>query len=62
MSFKDWIQYLLGRIIWYMETPKEQRKEVKQSQKESWSVRWFGLIPLSIKMYVHKQRSRIRGG
>ncbi|SFJ07092.1 YqzE family protein [Thermoflavimicrobium dichotomicum] len=62
MSFKEWISYLLGRMIWYMETPKQERKETKQSQKELWSVRWFGLIPFSIKMYVTKQRSRIRGG
>jgi YqzE-like protein len=62
MSFKEWISYLLQRLIWYMETPKQERKEIKKATKEAWSVKWFGMIPFSIKMYVNKQRSRFRDG
>ncbi|MBA4493275.1 YqzE family protein [Paenactinomyces guangxiensis] len=61
MSFKDWISYLLQKMMWYMETPRSERKSIKASNREAWSVRWFGMIPFSMKMYVDKQRSRIRG-
>ncbi|MGA9173298.1 MAG: YqzE family protein [Thermoactinomyces sp.] len=60
MSFKDWIQYLLERIVWYMETPRSERKELKQMNKEPWTVKWFGIIPFSMRMYMDKQRSRLR--
>ncbi|SEN06579.1 YqzE family protein [Lihuaxuella thermophila] len=62
MTFKDWISYLIKRMIWYMETPRTERKAIKASTREPWSVRWFGMIPFSMKMYVDKQRSRLRGG
>ncbi|MGI6127287.1 MAG: YqzE family protein [Planifilum sp.] len=60
MSFKDWITYLLERLVWFMETPREERKKERNSRKESWATRWFGLIPLSMKMAYDKQKSRIR--
>lgn len=61
MSFRDWFTYLLERFIWFMETPRTERKKLKQSRKEPWSVRWFGLLPFSMKMTIYKQRSRLRG-
>jgi hypothetical protein len=60
MSFKDWVCYLLERWLWYVETPKHERKELKQMRRVPWTVRWFGLIPFSMKMAVDKQRSRLR--
>ncbi|MBA4603458.1 YqzE family protein [Thermoactinomyces mirandus] len=60
MSFKDWITYLLQRFLWYVETPRSERKELKRSQKEPWSTRWFGLVPFSMKMALNRQR-RMRG-
>ncbi|MBA4543943.1 MULTISPECIES: YqzE family protein [Thermoactinomyces] len=60
MSFREWIQFLLQRMIWYMETPRSERKELKQMRKEPWSVKWFGMIPFSMRMYMDKQRSRLR--
>lgn len=62
MSFKDWISYLLERMVWYMETPRTERKAIKQVRREPWSVRWFGMIPFSMKMMVDKQRSRLNRG
>lgn len=60
MSFKDWVRYLLERWLWYVETPKHERKELRQMRKEPWSVKWFGMIPFSMKMAVNQQRSRLR--
>ncbi|MFC7442258.1 YqzE family protein [Laceyella putida] len=60
MSFKDWVRFLLERWLRYVETPKHERKELKQMRKVPWSVKWFGLIPFSMKMAVNRQRSRLR--
>lgn len=56
MSFKDWISYLIERFLSYIEIPKEERKRKKNG--ENWSVRWFGLIPFSMKMMLDKMKSR----
>lgn len=56
MSFKDWIGYVIKRLVWYMETPKTVRKESKRAKKERWVFRWFGMVPFSMKMYVQKKR------
>lgn len=60
MTFKDWVTFLLERFVWYMETPRSERKELKRSRREPWSIRWFGLVPFSMKMALSKQR-RMRG-
>ncbi len=60
MLFKDWIAFVLERFVWYMETPRSERKELKRSKREPWSIRWFGLVPFSMKMALGKQR-RMRG-
>ncbi|MGZ9585991.1 YqzE family protein [Paenibacillus marinisediminis] len=46
----DLIKYITEQVVTYMETPKEARKEQKVRKKEQWSVRWFGVMPLSMKM------------
>jgi hypothetical protein len=58
MSFKEWMVYVLKKFVSYVETPRIERKALKASQREPWSVRWFGMIPFSLKMEMHKQRSR----
>lgn len=58
MSFKDWISYVIKRIILHLETPKEERRERRVARREKWSYRWFGMIPFSMKMYVRRQRDR----
>ncbi|TCS94701.1 YqzE family protein [Hazenella coriacea] len=62
MSFRDWFTYLLERMVWFMETPRTERKAIKKSNREAWSTRWFGMIPFSMKMYVDKQKSRLQRG
>jgi hypothetical protein len=60
MSFKDWITYLIEKMVWYMETPRTERKAQKQRNREPWSTRWFGMIPFSIKIFLTKQKGRFR--
>ncbi|MGA8941898.1 MAG: YqzE family protein [Thermoactinomyces sp.] len=56
MSFEEWITYMLQRFVRYVETPRSERKKLKQSRKEPWSIRWFGLVPFSMKMAFSRQR------
>jgi hypothetical protein len=61
MQFKDWVQFILQRMIWYMETPRSERKAMRQQEREPWSVRWFGMIPFSMKMVMDRHKERWRG-
>lgn len=43
------------QFIKYMETPKEVRKQTRASQREvreHWQYRWFGMLPLAIRMWM----------
>ncbi|UFJ42950.1 YqzE family protein [Brevibacillus humidisoli] len=53
MSFQDYLKYLIKRLLEYMETPADERKRRKE-MREAWTARWFGMIPLSIKMFLRK--------
>lgn len=55
MSSNEYVKFLTKKFVNYMETPKNVRKE-NRAVKESWGYRWFGMIPLSIKMIFNKQR------
>lgn len=53
------VKYIMQRVVTYIDTPKEQRlsrKELQHRPKEPWSVRWFGLLPMAIKMWVSQWR------
>jgi hypothetical protein len=59
----DLIKYITERVITYFETPKEVRKQTRVSQKEQkeqWQYRWFGMLPLALRMwcrYVRKKKN-----
>ncbi|BCU82330.1 hypothetical protein JIR001_21130 [Polycladomyces abyssicola] len=59
MSSKDLIRMMLERMIWYVETPKQERKQL-QKKKEPWTLRWFGMLPISLSMMMNKRKERIR--
>lgn len=44
------ILYITKQVVTYMETPKSTRKEGKERKREHWAVRWFGLMPFSMKV------------
>jgi YqzE-like protein len=53
MSFQEYLKFLTSLFVQYVETPKTERK-MKKAPRESWSARWFGAIPMSIKLLWRK--------
>lgn len=53
MSFQEYLKYLTRLFVTYMETPKDERRQ-RKTPKESWSSRWFGAIPMSIRLMWRK--------
>lgn len=41
-----------------METPKKDRKAIKSANREPWMYRWFGMIPISMKIVAKRVRKR----
>jgi hypothetical protein len=57
MSFQEYIQYLTERLFRYLDTPKEKRKESRRLKNSgTLSSTWFGVIPVAIRMWLHKHR------
>ncbi|SDC25760.1 YqzE-like protein [Paenibacillus sp. UNCCL117] len=55
------VKYVTERVVRYIDTPREVRRQVRAGRKEAkepWEVRWFGMLPLSIRMW----RKRWLGG
>ncbi|UHA72680.1 YqzE family protein [Paenibacillus sp. 481] len=52
----DFIKFITQRVVTYMETPEETRREKKMERKqrtnEAWITKWFGLLPLSLSMWA----------
>ncbi|MBO8163176.1 MAG: YqzE family protein [Brevibacillus sp.] len=53
MSFQEYLRFMVKRFLEYLETPGEERRRLKAA-REAWSARWFGVIPMSIKMLWRK--------
>lgn len=48
---------MLERLLWFVETPRHERKQL-QKKKEPWTVRWFGMLPVSLSMMMNtKERN-----
>lgn len=45
------VKYITERVVNYVETPKEIRKEQRTRYKEPWSRKMFGMIPVSISLW-----------
>ena len=48
------VKYITQQVVTYIDTQREIRRERKQQRKqaksmEGWTVRWFGLIPVSLR-------------
>lgn len=55
------VRYITEKVARYVATPAEVRKlERKQrsSRKESWTIRWFGLIPFTLSVWMNRMRNR----
>lgn len=53
MSTKDYLQFVTEQAVTYLDMPAEkrkQRKETKKRQQRFITNKWFGVIPLALKM------------
>jgi len=48
------VKYITQRVVHYMETPREERKGQRKT-KEPWAVKWFGMLPYGISMWVRRK-------
>ncbi|AWB46862.1 YqzE family protein [Paenibacillus sp. CAA11] len=48
------VKYITERVVTYVETPREVRKQQRIRVKEPWSRKWFGMIPFSISLWWSK--------
>ncbi|CAM3765501.1 YqzE family protein [Marinicrinis lubricantis] len=57
-SGQDLLKYITQQLVRYMETPKEERRSSRKIRKpkEDWGSRWFGMMPLSLKMTVPRKK------
>lgn len=69
MSFREWISYLLERMLWYLETPRQDRKELKKAQREPWRGHtillqyvdqlFFVADPQGVAINVHLKKKKV---
>ncbi|WP_058303575.1 YqzE family protein [Gorillibacterium timonense] len=54
----DLVKYITERVVIYIDTPKEQRRAAREAvkPKEPWKVRWFGMIPDSLRLLFGGKR------
>ncbi|MCS1350551.1 YqzE family protein [Mechercharimyces sp. CAU 1602] len=63
MSSEAFLKYLVKEMVTYMDMPKEEikkKKEEKKQQRMPFLMRWFGLIPLSVRLFAQQQQHRFR--
>jgi hypothetical protein len=55
------VKFITERVVTYIETPKEVRQQTKLNnkvQKEHWQIRWFGMVPLALRMLVKRRNNK----
>ncbi|MCC2686192.1 MAG: hypothetical protein K0R75_3091 [Paenibacillaceae bacterium] len=54
------VKYITQRVVEYIDTPKEVRRENKQAvktrEREPGLQRWFGMIPDSIRIWLQQRK------
>lgn len=48
------VKYITQRVVHYIDTPKDERKG-RTKQKEPWAMKWFGMIPFAVSLWVGKK-------
>lgn len=57
---RDLIKYATERIVRYWGTPKDerlQRKVTRKAMREPWLSRWFGMMPMSIRVWKARTKA-----
>ncbi|QKE71535.1 YqzE family protein [Arthrobacter citreus] len=61
MKTNDYVKYMTEQFINYIDQPKEKRDSMKQERedlKTPFSTNMFGMLPLSIALYMKKISNR----
>lgn len=56
---RDLAKLAAEKIIYTLETPREVRKQDRQErkiQREPWTTRYFGMLPMSIRVWRTKKK------
>jgi hypothetical protein len=59
MSTNDYVKYVTQRIVSYMDSPKDQRKSLREEKKQNRTPflnRWFGIIPFAVMLMFKKNK------
>ncbi|MDY0396670.1 YqzE family protein [Virgibacillus halophilus] len=56
ISGNDYIKFITQQVVSYMDSPKEERikRKTKNRNKAGVSSRWFGVLPLAIRLFMKK--------
>jgi len=58
---RDLAKLAAEKLIYTLETPREVRREQKAQrrvQREPWTMRYFGMLPMSLHVWWSGRRSR----
>lgn len=59
MKTNDYVKFMTQQFVSYIDSPaeeKKQRKQEKKEEKELFTSKWFGILPLALKMLVDKEK------
>lgn len=62
-GMEDIVKYMTEKAVAFIETPKEnriQQKESRKRNKEPWTSRWFGMVPFAVHMWYDHLRNKKR--
>ncbi|MGP4042337.1 YqzE family protein [Gracilibacillus sp. D59] len=59
MASNDYVKYMTQRIVKYMDTPKDERKKLREERKKqeiAYSNKWFGVLPFAFRLFIQKRK------
>ncbi|KAA6454826.1 MULTISPECIES: YqzE family protein [Bacillus] len=59
MKTNDYVKYMTEQFVKYMDTPKVERKELKEVRKERKvpaTQHWFGILPYGVKLWLKRKK------
>ncbi|SFL82528.1 YqzE-like protein [Gracilibacillus orientalis] len=59
MASNEYVKYMTQRIVKYMDTPKDERKKLKDERKQqeiTYSNKWFGVLPFAFRLFIQKRK------
>ncbi len=59
LANNDYVKYMTQRIVKYMDTPKDERKKLKEARKQqeiAYSNKWFGVLPFAFRLLIQKRK------